>query len=90
MVRAKFVVQSLTQRGYQPGIVHQVDVEMSAVYCGRQHATEAEKADCESHSYSAATPSGLLKLTINNPAAYSQFAVGQAFYLDFRPAEEGN
>ena len=86
-VRAKFSVVSRTERGYAPRGVSQVDVELSAAYCGRKHATVEEEDACESHSYSEATPQGKLVLTITNPRAYEQFRVGDVFYLDFIKAD---
>ena len=32
------------------------------------------------------TPSGLVKLTINNPEAFNQFEAGKVFFVDFSPA----
>jgi hypothetical protein len=33
------------------------------------------------------TPSGSLKMTINNPECFDKFEVGQEYYLDFTAAE---
>jgi hypothetical protein len=35
------------------------------------------------HSFSRATPSGQVELTITNPAAFDQFIIGQTFDVDF-------
>ena len=37
----------------------------------------------EDNTYALFTPSGELKLTVNNPALIGQFRVGQTYYLDF-------
>jgi hypothetical protein len=39
----------------------------------------------EDQRYMSATPSGKVELRVDNPAALAEFAVGQAFYLDFTP-----
>ena len=36
-------------------------------------------------SWSKWTPSGTLELTITNPEAFNQFAVGQDYFVDFTP-----
>ena len=41
----------------------------------------------ENKSFSLATPSGTLSLTITNPAAMGVLKNGQEFYLDFTPIE---
>jgi hypothetical protein len=40
-------------------------------------------------AWSRWTPSGEVKLTINNPAAVAQFEVGKDYFVDFTPAEAG-
>jgi len=37
-------------------------------------------------SWSKYTPSGAIELGITNPAAFTQFTLGQEFYVDFTPA----
>lgn len=37
----------------------------------------------EDNSYSAATPSGHITMTVSNPAAQDFFVEGRAYYLDF-------
>lgn len=87
-VRAKFRVTALTQTaGYNDKPISQVKVEMSPVFCNRSHATEEDKAACESHSYSEATPSGKLEMLITNPAAFEEFKPNDSFYLDFTRAD---
>jgi hypothetical protein len=41
----------------------------------------------ENKQFYAATPGGMVVLSVLNPAASAQFALGQEFYLDFTPAE---
>lgn len=41
----------------------------------------------ENKSFSEATPSGLISLTITNPNAYGFFVANKEYYVDFTPAE---
>lgn len=41
----------------------------------------------ENKSWSDATPSGHMVISISNPAAQGQLIAGQAYYLDFTPVE---
>lgn len=85
-IRAKFTVNSVTQRGWT-GEVTQELIEANPVYCNREHPTAEDKAACESHSYSEATPDGKLELLITNKAIFGTFKPGSKFYLDFTPAD---
>lgn len=40
----------------------------------------------ENKSFSDATPSASLRMTISNPSAQGAFEVGKEYYLDFTPA----
>lgn len=62
------------------GLVEQVTVTLQAVYGG-----DDDKANAE---WSRWTPSGELRLTITNPAAYEQFKLGKAYFVDLALAEE--
>lgn len=73
-VRAKFRVHSVLDFGQSK------EVTMSAVYEGPLGENEENKR------FTKASPSGSLKMTIDNPYAYEQFAPGQEWYLDFTPA----
>lgn len=39
------------------------------------------------YSWSQATPSGEVKLTITNPAAFGQFEPGKEYLIPFQPCE---
>lgn len=65
-------VRSVTQLEYSE------ELKMSAV-CGKT---------AEDNSYSQATPSGELSLSITNKALHGKFKPGQKFYVDFTPATE--
>ena len=61
-------VQSITVNDYSD------IVELSAVYGGNTNA--------EDNTYARATPSGSLKLQIDNPAVRGSFKPGQVYYVD--------
>lgn len=72
-VRAKFKCNSIT--------IFEDDsreYSFSAVY-GADGSANAQ--------WSKWTPNGSLKMTINNPACFDKFEVGQEYYIDFTPAE---
>lgn len=46
-----------------------------------------EDGSDEDNTYSRYTPSASLEITIQNPALFGKFAVGDKFYLDFTKAE---
>jgi hypothetical protein len=39
----------------------------------------------EDQRFATATPSGELKMYVDNPAALAQFELGQQYYIDFTP-----
>lgn len=41
----------------------------------------------EDNTYAKFSPSGKLELTVANPALLGKYAVGDTFYLDFKPIE---
>lgn len=75
-VRGKFVVSSITE------------------HFGSYKGAKTVRLDCryddsipEDRRFFDATPSGHIEMTINNPEALEQFALGKAFYADFSPVE---
>lgn len=74
MVRAKFVVQSITSHANWSG---------KTVTLTPQYDTTIE----EDRRFAKATPSGEIKMSIDNPPALEQFKEGQAFYVDFTPVK---
>lgn len=72
MVRAKFRLQSITS---------------SASYSGQQFVFNAigDYGIPENERYHRYTPSGELKITVDNPPAQEQFSLGKDYYLDFTP-----
>jgi len=43
--------------------------------------------DGPNKSWSTATPSGQVQMTITNPEAFKQFEIGKCYYVDFSPVE---
>ena len=74
-VRGKFTVTSVTNRS---ATSTWQEIEMSAVYSQTP----------EDNSYSAATPSGSIKMTVTNPDAVVQLPIGGVFYVDFTPVDQ--
>jgi hypothetical protein len=77
-VRAKFVVQTITQSqgwGNNPRIwtVRLVPV--------------AAAGAPENAAFYAATPSGSIDLSLVSESVGKEFAIGQSFYVDFVPAD---
>lgn len=72
--RAKFKVTSITEHAGWGG---------KTVTLSPQYDTTIE----EDRRYAKATPSGEIKLTIDNPPALEQFKNGQFMYVDFTPIE---
>lgn len=74
-VRAKFTVQSVKQFAGPYG--------SKVITLSPQYDTSIP----EDQRYAKATPQGEISLTIDNPAASDQLALGKAFYVDFTSAE---
>jgi hypothetical protein len=72
MVRAKFVVDSMSKTRYGYG-----QVKLSPVTSGSE----------ENKQFWQYTPSGSMELNINNPVALEKFEVGKEYYIDFTLAE---
>ncbi len=72
MVRAKFTVTAITDRGYTK------EVEFQTIY---------DQSIPEDQRFYKATPSGSIKMQIDNPAALEQFKLGKSFYADFTPID---
>lgn len=75
-VRAKFRVTMVSQVDWSEKTRI---VKMQPVF--------ASSAEDPNKCWSEATPSGEIEMHITNPAAYDQFQLGKAYYLDFTPAE---
>lgn len=76
-VRAKFKVQSITQRAHWQGGDRLIgEVLLQPVMGGSD----------ENKRFYEATPQGEIKLGTINEEALAQFKIGQEFYVDFTPA----
>lgn len=80
-VRAKFYCTSITKSAWSPNKpATQVAVTFAPVPF--DHANP----NSENSRFWKASPSGELRLSIDNPAAVEQFEVGKEYILDFTPA----
>lgn len=76
-VRAKFRVIEVRNTAVWNGAAQdQSIVKLSAV------------SDEQNKTWSKWTPGGALEMTINNPAAFEQFKLGQTYFLDFTEAPQ--
>jgi hypothetical protein len=72
-VRCKFVCQSIQDNGTP---------ESKRVTFGTQYDTTIP----EDQRFTRWTPTGVLDVVIDNPAAVAELVVGKAYYLDLSPA----
>lgn len=77
-VRAKFQVESITERHYAPGISPQKTVRLSPRY---------DESIPEDQRFMKATPGGSFEMIVENPAALEQLVPGRYFYIDLTPCE---
>lgn len=73
MVTAKFKVSQVNDYG-----------TYRQVHLGPVYSSDKSSPN---YSWSMATPSGKLEMTITNPAAYEQFAVGREYLMTFSVVE---
>jgi hypothetical protein len=72
-IRGKFTCESVTpEHGNET-------VRLRAVYAGEKNA--------EDNTFSEATPSAEVTMTISNKSAHGAFVPGKQYYADFSPAE---
>jgi hypothetical protein len=74
-VRGKFKVTEITKNHCNPEAAR---VTLDAVY----------SQNPEDQSYSAATPSAKIEMSVSNPSAVEKLALGKSFYVDFTAVEE--
>lgn len=72
-MRAKFNVVAVKEFGYGGK-----EAELSAVYSSGKP---------EDNEFAKATPSGSIKITVDNPAAKDFLVPGKNYYVDFSEAE---
>lgn len=74
-MRGKFQVESINKTE------HSEQLKLRAVYGGGTNA--------EDNTYSAATPTGTIEMTVTNKALWGKLNPGDRFYVDFVPVPEG-
>ena len=74
-VRAKFTVESVTEYGYGGK-----KAVLRAVYSGKP----------EDNQFAKATPSGMVEITVDNPATRDFLKPGKSYYIDFSEADANN
>jgi hypothetical protein len=84
MVRAKFRCTKKTTSASCYGLVP--PTEAAKVAESEEVTLQAVMGE-ENKPWSKYTPSGELRMTINNPEAFAQFGVGKDYFIDFTPAE---
>jgi hypothetical protein len=80
-MRAKMRLNAITNR-YQEndeGPVLQETLQFAAVAANKY----PEDGSDEDNTYAKFSPSGVLSLTVANPALIGKFEVGEKYYLDF-------
>ena len=73
-IRAKMTVSEITRTAYGTE-----RAKLNAVYSTNNNS--------EDNTYSKATPSASLEISIDNPAAQGILIPGKSFYIDFIPVE---
>lgn len=76
-MRAKFKINHIDKR-YAP---QQETLYLNPVSSSRY----PEDGSDEDNTYAKFSPSGMLSLTVANPALIGMFAEGETYYLDFTP-----
>jgi hypothetical protein len=82
-MRAKMMVTSI-ERHPEEGPVAQETLKFHAVAKDGPYPSDGSDED---NSYARFSPSGMLSLTVANPALIGKFAQGDKFYLDFTKIE---
>lgn len=77
-VRAKLKVTSITEHAGWAGSKGPKEIKLTAQY---------DQSIPEDQRFQDATPSGELRMVVNNPAALEQLQLGRDFYLDLVPVE---
>ncbi len=78
-MRAKFKINHIDKRYAESN--GQETLYMNPV-AASQYPADGSGSD-ENNTYAKYSPSGMLSLTIANPALLGKFAEGETFYLDF-------
>lgn len=81
-MRAKMKINYIDRRNIEAGIE---TLYFNPVYRSDRYP---EDGSDENNTYAKFTPSGMLSLTVANPALVGKFQEGEAYYLDFTKAEK--
>ncbi len=84
MVRAKFKLGTIHREEYgwpQPDGTMKTQVDTYL------HFDAVSDQKPENQAFTKATPSGTLKMKVDNPDALAQFEAGRHYFLDFSPAD---
>lgn len=86
MVRAKFMLQEITESGY--GYTSAQGEYVTSKNAGKRlvFAPQYDTTIPEDQRFAQATPSGRFEMTVDNPQALAQFEIGRQYYVDFTPA----
>lgn len=76
VIRCKMSCREIATHGSN-GVVTQEDIRFEAV----------TGDNSENESWSKATPSGTINISVNNPAAIGQFKLASNYYVDFTSVE---
>lgn len=71
MIRAKFKLTGILNQAWSPDAK---EYRFDAQY---------DTSTPEDQRFSQATPSGTIRMQVNNPAAHDYFKLGDSYYLDF-------
>jgi hypothetical protein len=84
VMRAKLVVSFIRQYTNGPeGDKTSEELTFNAV-CANKFGPDGSD---ENNSYAKWTPMAELRMTVNNPALFDSFTLGQKFYVDFTEAK---
>lgn len=82
-MRAKMQVHGVSQHKRPDGSVSQEDLILYAV--AKDGAYPSDGSD-EDNTFARWSPSGEMKLSVQNPSLFGALPVGARFYVDFTPA----
>ena len=84
-MRAKMRLNAITNR-YQPSEDSPVTQETLQFAAVAANSYPADGSD-EDNTYAKFSPSGMISLTVANPALIGSFEVGEKYYVDFTLVE---
>lgn len=82
-MRAKMAVTGVQEFKSDDGTIRQEDLTF---HCVAKDGPYPPDGSDEDNSFARWSPSGYLKISIQNPALFGKMPVGSRFYVDFTPA----